>query len=256
MATILMVPGLFGNKDVWSKIRDFFEKLHFKCFPITLPYRVNFAKTPNSKLGKMGEKEDMVFLLSQVNEIKKTLKPGESFVGMGYSRGAMLVLKLQEIFADKGETLFSKIVLITPAPPKGISALSWPAIKAYLSIKPLWGFWKKPVRREFSSMAQAVFENRMPIEDQKNLYRDFSWESGRVVLETLFTPPEINPEKIKVPVLVIAGAYDVLISPSIAQKIANMFSADYRLVGGTHFMLKGSARKKMCEIIVEWIYNI
>ncbi|MFA4941940.1 MAG: alpha/beta hydrolase, partial [Patescibacteria group bacterium] len=203
-----------------------------------------------------GEKEDIDFLLTQIAQIRKTLKPGEPFIGMGYSRGAMLVLKLQEISADKGEKLFDKIVLITPAPPKGISALSWPAIKAYLSIKPLWGFWRKPVRREFSSMAQAVFENRMPINDQKNLYRDFSWESGRVILETLFAPPKINPEKITVPVLVIAGAYDVLISPSTAQKIANMFSADYRLVGGTHFILKGSARQKMCEIIIEWIYGI
>lgn len=256
MSAILMIPGLFGNKDVWSKIQNFFESLRFDCFPVTLPHRVNFSKTPNLKLGEMNEEEDINFLLMQIDKIRETLKPGEPFVGMGYSRGAMLVLKLQEIFADKGETLFSKIVLITPAPPKGISALSWPAIRAYLSIRPLWGFWKKPVKREFASMAKAVFEDWMPAKDQKNLYGDFSWESGRVILKTLFTPPKIDPKKITVPVLVIAGKYDVLIPPRIAKKIANMFNATYREVGGTHFMLKGSARQKMCEIISEWIYGI
>ena len=256
MSAILMIPGLFGNKDVWSKVQSYFEELRFNCFPVTLPHRVNFEKVPDLKLGEMDEEDDISFLLMQIAKIKETLKPDEPFIGMGYSRGAMLALKLQEIFANKGETLFSKIVLITPAPPRGISALSWPAIKAYLSIKPLWGFWKKPVRREFSGMAKAVFEDWMPEKDQKNLYGDFSWESGRVIFETLFFPPKIEPEKIKVPVLVVGGKYDVLIPPRIAKKIANMFNAVYRVVGGTHFMLKGSARQKMCEIIRDWIYDI
>ncbi|MFA4941562.1 MAG: hypothetical protein WC582_03130, partial [Patescibacteria group bacterium] len=93
MSVILMVPGLFGNKDVWNKVQEFFGKLNFKCFPITLPYRVNFAETPDLKLGEIGEKEDIDFLLTQIAQIRKTLKPGEPFIGMGYSRGAMLVLK-------------------------------------------------------------------------------------------------------------------------------------------------------------------
>ena len=256
MATILMVPGLFGNKDVWSKVQNFFEKIKFKCFPITLPYRVNFAKIPNPKLGEIGAEDDISFLLTQIAKIKETLKPGELFIGMGYSRGAMLVLKLQQIFAERGEKLFDKIVLITPAPPKGISALSWPAIKAYLGIRPLWKFWKKPVRREFASMAAAVMEDWMPLQDKEELFGNFSWESGRVIFETLFSPPKIDPEKIDCPVLIVAGAYDLLIPLPVAKKIADMFSADYREVKGTHFALKGSARKRMCEIILEWIYGI
>jgi len=256
MVTILMVPGLFGNKDVWSKIQDFFERLNFKCFPITLPFRVKFARIPNPKLGEIRAEDDINFLLMQIAKIREALKPNEPFIGMGYSRGALLVLMLQEIFAKRGEKLFDKIVLITPAPPKGISALSWPAIKAYLSIRPLWKFWKKPVKREFASMAAAVMENTMPLQDKEQLFKDFSWEPGRVILETLLFPPKIDPKKIDYPVLVVAGAYDVLIPPPVAKKIADMFKAVYRVVGGTHFMLKGSARQTMCEVISEWIYGM
>jgi len=54
----------------------------------------------------------------------------------------------------------------------------------------------------------------------------------------------------------VAGAYDVLIPPPVAKKIADMFKAVYRVVGGTHFMLKGSARQTMCEVISEWIYGM
>ncbi|MDD5032246.1 MAG: hypothetical protein PHR36_04380 [Patescibacteria group bacterium] len=256
MAAIMMVPGLFGNKDVWSKVQSFFERFGFKCFPVTLPLRVKFAETPNPKLGEIGAEDDIKFLLTQVAEIRKTLKSGDPFIGMGYSRGALLLLMLQEIFAERGEKLFSKIVMITPAPPKGICALSRATIKAYLGIKPLWRFWKKPVRREFAGMAKAVMEDLMPQADKKNLFGDFSWESGRVILETLLFPPKIDPTKINCPVLVMAGTYDLLIPPRVARKIAAMFSAEYREVKGTHFALKGSARKRMCQIIMDWIYDI
>ncbi|MDD5071607.1 MAG: alpha/beta hydrolase [Patescibacteria group bacterium] len=251
-----MAPGFFGNEGVWRKVENFFRDLGFKCSPITLPYRVKFAKVPNPKLGEICEKDDMDFLLTRIAEIKKTLAPGELFVGMGYSRGALLILKLQQIFAEKGEKLFDKIVLIAPAPPRGISALSWPAIKAYLSVKPLWKFWQKPVRREFASMAAAVMEKWMPDQDKKEIFGDFSWESGRVILETLLSPPKIDPKKIGCPALVVAGTYDLLIPPPVAKKIATMFSADYREVKGAHFTLKGSARKRMCELIAEWIFEI
>ena len=258
MATILMVPGLFGNKDVWGKIQNFFEESKFNCCPFTLPYRKKLTEIPSLELGRISTAEDINFLRIKIAKIKENLKPNECFIGMGHSRGALLILKLQEIVTQQGEKLFDKIILITPAPPKGISALSWPAIKSYLSVTPKWRFWKKPVKRSFAGMASAVMDETMAAQDKMKLYNGLSWESGLVVAQTIFSPPKINPDKINCPVLVIGASQDRLVPPPIAKKIAAMLGlgVTYQEVNGPHLVLKGEARKDLCEKILDWLWNI
>lgn len=258
MTTILMIPGLFGNKDIWAKIASYFENLSFTCHPVTLPLRKKLTERPNPNLGKRSTKDDLDFLRIEIAKIRKNLKPDDKLIGIGHSRGALLVLKLQEIFTQQGEKLFDKIILITPAPPKGIKALSWPAVKSYLSITPKWWFWKKPVKRSFAGMAYAVMDETMAAQDKMRLYNGLSWESGRVVVETLFSPLPIDVEKINCPVLVIGASQDRLVPPPIAKKIAAMLrpEATYREVNGTHLVLKGEARKDLCEKILDWLWNM
>lgn len=256
MNTIFMVPGLFGNKDVWDKIQDFFEGLKFKCFPVTLPYRVNFARIPNPKLVEICTKDDINFLLMQIAKIKETLRPDEPFIGMGYSRGALLVLMLQEIFAKRGKKLFDKIVLITPAPPKGIKAFSWSGLKGYLCLRPIWWFLGTPVKRTFAGMASAVMDDFISQTDKRRIYEGLSWESGRVVAETLFSPPEIDPTKINCPVLVIAGKRDRLIPLAATVEIAKMFMASFYKADGPHLILKGEAREEICQAILNWLWEL
>jgi len=258
MAAIMMVPGLFGNGCVWDEVQRFFEELNFRCYPVTLPLRRKLTEVPDPELGKIGIGEDINSLRTQIAEVKKTLKPNECFIGMAHSRGTFLILMLQQqqIFAERRERLFDRIVLVVPAPPKGIKALSWSGLKGYLSLRPRYWFLGRPVKRTFAGMAYAVMEENMPIYKKMAIYKSLSWESGRVVAETLFSPLPIEVEKINCPVLVIGASQDRLVPQPIARKIAVLFKAEYRKIDGPHFLLKGPACRCLCETIRNWIWGV
>ncbi|MDD5554177.1 MAG: alpha/beta hydrolase [Patescibacteria group bacterium] len=250
-----MVHGLSGNKDVWGKIIFSFKNL-FECVAITLPKRKKLTEKPSPGLGEVATWDDLDFLLEEVGKIKESLSPGELFIGMGHSRGALLILKLQQFFAEKGEKLFDKIVLITPAAPKGIKIISLPVLISLAGITPKWCFWKRPVRRSFSCAAYSVLDERMPEKDQRAIFEGFSWESGQVVAETLTSPIEIDQKKITCPVLVIAGSRDRMVPPDKVRQIAALFEKSrYREVDGPHFLLKGPAHMPLCLIIRDWIWE-
>jgi hypothetical protein len=74
--------------------------------------------------------------------------------------------------------LAKALVLMTPASPAGIIAITPSVIRSFWSVQTRWGFWKKPMRRTF---AEAVYSmmHLLSADAQKRAYESFVYESGR-----------------------------------------------------------------------------
>lgn len=75
---------------------------------------------------------------------------GEKPIVMGHSTGALLA----QMLGARG--LAKTLVLLTPASPAGIVALTPSVIRSFWSAMSRWGFWKKPMRQTFAEAAYSM----------------------------------------------------------------------------------------------------
>ncbi|MBD3223921.1 MAG: hypothetical protein GF313_04280 [Caldithrix sp.] len=87
-----------------------------------------------------------------------------------------------------------------------------------------WKFWKKPVKQKFREAVYAPLQ-KLPPEEQKEIYNQFVYESGRVVFEMGFwfndnkRSSHVDASNVLCPVLNIAGTDDRIVNPSVVRKI-------------------------------------
>ncbi len=112
-------------------------------------------------------------MLDYVQDLEKYIRGFEHPpILLGHSMGGLLV----QLLAQRG--LGSKAVLLTPASPHGIQALTWSVLRSFYQIFMSWGFWKKPFRISYDSASYA-FLNQIPESDRQSEYDKLVYESGK-----------------------------------------------------------------------------
>ena len=215
--TIFMIHGMWGGPWYWTNYRRFFEAQGYRCVTPTLPYHDMDPKAePDPRLGRTGLLDYAEALEQEIRQLDE--KP----ILMGHSMGGLLA----QILGERG--LSASLVLLTPAPPSGIMALSPSVVKSFWSVMTSWGFWKKPMRPTFSEAVYSML-NLLPEDQQKRVYNNFVYESGRAAFEIgywLFDTQgasKVDESGITCPVLVVAGARDRITPASVVRKVAQKY---------------------------------
>ncbi|MBU1076921.1 MAG: alpha/beta hydrolase [Spirochaetes bacterium] len=248
--TIVMVHGMWLNKNVWDNYKKFFEKKGYTCIVPTLRYHdIQPDDKPDDRLGKTS-------IADYVSDLEKMIKKLKSKpIIMGHSLGGLLA----QLLAAKG--LAEALVLLTPDPPHGIMILRPSVIKSFLSAMTKWGFWSKPFKQTFEEASYSMFQ-LLSFKEQKKIYDNLVYESGRAACQVAFwfinpkSPTRVKSKNVTCPVLLIGGSQDKIVPASVVRKIGKKYKkvATYiEYPHHTHWVLSEPGWQEIGEDIDNWL---
>jgi len=248
--TLLMIHGMWGGAWCWGNFRQRFESAGYHCIVPTLPYHdVDPRDAPDPRVGRVGLLDYADALATQIRALK------EPPVLVGHSMGGLLA----QMLAARG--LARAAVLLAPAAPAGILAISPSVALGFWSIQTTWGFWHKPVRQTFAE-ASHVLLHLLPASERRPVYDRFVHESGRAVFEVgywLFDPSQaarVDASSVTCPVLVVAGHEDRVVPVWALRQVARKYApvSTYReFEHHAHWLLGEPGWERVADEVLSWL---
>ena len=204
---------------------------------------------PDQRLGTTSLLDYAGSLEREIGELG--LKP----IVMGHSMGGLLAQILG------ARALAKALVLLTPASPSGIRALTPSVIKSFWSIQTTWGFWRKPMRQTFDEEVYSML-HLLPAKEQKETYDKFVYESGRAACEIgywlfdLRGASKVDESKVNCPVLVLAGAHDRITPASVVRRVARKYkdvSTYEEFESHAHWVVAEPGWQEVAEYVAGWL---
>lgn len=247
---IVMIHGMFVGPWCWDSYRIYFEQRGYRVITPTLKYHDQpLSSPPNPGLMETSIRDYVADVEKEIHALDQ--KP----IIIGHSMGGLIA----QILAGKG--LAGAAILIAPAPPRGISAISWSGIKSFWMNRQRLGHWREPLRPTFEGAAYSSLHLLTP-DKQKTVFDKFTYESPRAAREIGFwyfdrqKATSVDESKVTCPVLTVVGALDRLIPPSIAKKINNKYKnvSTYReFERQSHFIIAEPGWEEVASSIEAWL---
>lgn len=248
--TIFMTHGMWGGGWYWAKFKAFFQARGYRCVAPTLRYHdADPAAQPDPRLGTTS-------LLDYVRDLEEEIASlGTDPILMGHSMGGLL----SAILASRGHG--KALVQLNPGPPRGVFALRPSAIRAFWSALTMWGFWRKPFRQTFAEAADSMLQ-MCPPDQQRDAYARFVYESGRAASEIGFwlfdrgRASEVQEERVRCPVLIVAGVEDRITPTAVTRQIAARYGphATYReFPDHAHWTVGEPGWEDVATYVAEWL---
>lgn len=236
-APVLCLPGLFAGAWVFERLLPL---LAARGYPASaLSYR---GHPPLSPLSTIGRQSVTDFAADAGNAAHALGHP----IVIGHSLGGLVALML----ASRG--LVRAAVLVSPAPPRGISVLSPPILLRMAHYLPAL-----LLSRSFLPTAahlDALVLNRVPASDRAGVRHRFVADSGRAARELALGVVELPPRKIRAPLLVVGAEHDRFIPVGVARRIAAHYHAPFHVATGHgHFLLSEPGWEREAGVVLDWI---
>lgn len=247
-----MIHGMWGGSWYWENYRKFFEANGYRCVAPDLPFHDVYPKSaPDPELGKVSLLKYVEFLEEKIEKL-----PAEPIL-MGHSMGGLLA----QMLASRGKVKPKALVLLTPASPAGIMAITPSSFRSFLSIQSRWGFWRKPVRQTFGEAVYSMLHLLSP-EEQRKTYEKFVYESGRVGWEMGYWffdcnhTTRIDGSTVTCPTLIIAGALDRITPVSVVDQVYKKYKAvaTYRVFKDhAHWVVAEPGWEDVANAVLIWL---
>jgi pimeloyl-ACP methyl ester carboxylesterase len=243
---ILFIHGFLASSWVYESYLRFFAERGFAGFAVNLRGRGGSSLPNGESLGRVS----LADYVEDAREVARWL--AERFqrpIVIGHSMGGLLAQKLGE------EGLARGLVLLSPAPPRGISVMSWPLMRRQLRYLPAL-LRSKPVVSRFADARELVL-NRVPDNEQQSLFSRFVPDSGRAGRQLSFGPLAVDERRIRehdCPVLVVTSDDDRFVPSRIAERIAEKYHAPvFMSRGHGHLMLREPGWEETANFIADWL---
>ncbi|MBT9130961.1 MAG: Monoacylglycerol lipase [candidate division WS2 bacterium] len=214
---IIMIHGMWGGDWCFTNFQNYFEKQGYPCLnPILRYHDIKPGDKTDPRLGATS-------LLDFVADLETLIKllPQKPII-MGHSMGGILAQMLGS------RKLGKALILLAPAAPAGIPALTLGAVRCFFRTFLSWGFWRRPFLPSFNEVSYPILHS-LPFFEQKKKYSQMVPESGRATMEIglwfldRHKTSSVNEADINCPVLIVAGAKDRITPASSARKMVNKY---------------------------------
>lgn len=250
---LILIHGMWCNATHWQPMRKLLEQQGFRCHIPTLPYHHPLTEAViDPRLSKMSLKDYRYFLQNYMQQLPLTTVP----IVVGHSMGSLLAQMLAETQPIKALVLIAPVV-----PPRGLST-DWHTIKHQLN----YGLSKRHNQAHKISFRQACYHlfNCLPATHQQAYYNSLVPESARAAFELNAwlldwqRAARVKIDKIKLPILALAGAEDHMIPLHITQRIKACYpQVDYRLYAQHgHWLIAEPELAVIVNDIKQWIEKL
>ncbi|MEP6492582.1 MAG: alpha/beta hydrolase [bacterium] len=234
---VLFVHGYFADATIFDDWLAFFAARGAPAYAVNL--RGRQGSRPGTNLGRASI-EDFVI---DASAVAKTL--GKPAV-VGHSMGGLIAQKL----AERGDV--SAAVLLTPAPPRGISVLSPRVAIKQLRYLPkiLTSRVVVPNREDL----RFLILNHIPPEGQDPILDRLIPDSGRAGRDMSVTGVPVDAKQVRCPVLAITTNDDHFIPRPIVERVARRYNATLRILDHHgHMLLLEPGWEQIADSVDDWI---
>jgi pimeloyl-ACP methyl ester carboxylesterase len=234
---VLFIHGYFATASVFTAWLPFFAARGVPAFAINLR-------------GRAGSRMSFDLGRASINDFVDDASTVARHLGspavVGHSMGGLIAQRL----AERGES--HATVLISPAPPRGISVMSPRlAIKQLKYLPAIFRSQKVVPARE--DLREIVF-NRVPSSMQDAILDELVPDSGRAGKEMSISGVPVDRDRIHGPMLVIGARDDHFIPVSIAERVAKRYGAPIRILEGRgHMSVIEPGWEALAESVDQWI---
>ena len=173
-------------------------------------------------------------------------------VFMGHSMGGLVTQKFTAMFPE----LVKGIVLLTSAPPKGISVLTPLVIRKMIKHMPsiVFNRYLYFTKNDCFSLILNNFDKNDPEAESAAIKIMRTPESGKAARELAFSLIPVDERKINCPILVVSGVLDKIVPISTQLKIKEKYSfSDYFQFERGHMLMLERGWEEVISKIYDWI---
>src|SRR4051812_1798748 len=234
---ILFVHGFFGLAIAFERMMECLSAKGHRCVAIDL--RGHGDSALSGDLGK-------VSIHDYADDVDRVARLIGDPVIVGHSMGGLVAQMVAERGVAKG------IVLLSPAPPRGIPVLSLKL--AIHQAKYMPAILTSRVVVPGRSDLRALVLNRVPEAERDALLDLLVPDSGRAALQMSVLGVPVDCDRVKAPALVIAGDADLFIPPSRGRRVAARYGAPFLLAHGRgHMLIIEPGYEELCAWIADWV---
>jgi len=165
---------------------------------------------------------------------------------IGHSMGGLVA----QMLAERGEARAT--VLMSSAPPHGISVFTFELVRRQWRYLPAILRSRAVVAREEDFIPLVL--NRIPRDDQRDLFSRFVPDSGRAGRELLLGTIRIDENKVRCPMLCVGGDDDHFIPLRTVRRIAAKYRSPLHVAPGHgHLLMQEPGWESVADAIAAWI---
>ncbi len=237
---VLCIPGLFAGSWVFENLLPLLAARGHHASAMSLR-----GHPPLPPLPEIGKQTINDFYDDTAAAARVLDQP----IVIGHSMGGLLALLL----AANG--LARSAVLLSPAPPRGIPALSVAIVTRMARYLPALLFSRPylPVDDHFD----ALVLNLVPPGQRAALRARFSPDSGRASRDIALGVHAVTPAEVRVPMLVVGADNDRFIPLDTSRRVAKKYGAQLHVAKGHgHLLLGEPGWETEAAVILDWIDHL
>ncbi len=237
---VLLLHGYFADATVFTDWLPFFAARGFT--PVALNVRGRAGSRPGTEVGS-------ATIDDYVEDAALAARAlGRPFV-IGHSMGGLIAQRLAEL------DLVDAAALIAPAPPRGITVMTWQLAMRQLKYLPaiLASRTVHPSREDI----RVLVMNRVPPAEQDELMNRLVPDSGRAGRDMSIAGVPVEASRVRCPLLVVAASDDQFIPAKTVARVARRYRVPVRVMPGRgHMLVLEPGWQELAGIVADWFAAI
>jgi pimeloyl-ACP methyl ester carboxylesterase len=234
---VLLVHGYFADATIFNEWLTFFAERGVPAYAVHLRGRAD-SRT-GTHLGRAS-------IQDFVEDASRVARELERPAVIGHSMGGLIAQRL----AERGEVRAA--VLVTSAPPRGITVMS--AHLARKQLKYLPAILRSRVVHPAREDLRDLVLNCVPTSMQEVVLDAFVPDSGRAAREMSIMGVSVDAHRVKCPMLAIVAGDDRFIPRAIGERIANRYGAPFQVFEGRgHMIVIEPGWEDVADVADRWI---
>ena len=246
---LVFIHGAAGYAAYFRESMKYFAERGFVC---VAPDITGHGERAGDDVQNARVSDYVLDMQSFITRIVRAEYPKQKMVLVGHSMGGLIAQKLAE------DGMSHAVVLITPAPPEGVTYFpgkliipAWSDIGGILAMM----FVKKPFtpsRKLVSSFFADPTASKSVIDEW--CATPTLGESLIALRELRMSTTAVDRRRINVPILVVGASLDVVIHPRVAKNVATYFGADHEEIPNLgHMCIIEAGWERTALVIGVWL---